>query len=133
MSEPDPEFLQTLANECVDLVARQFGHQLDWSPESLTMLDQVCADLLTDGALTGERRDLWWQLIGAYTGEVAIRTYGGAWVEHETSPHTPAVVALEVTGFPFALTSRILNGEPYKTLASFVRVLPTIAERGKRD
>lgn len=133
MSAPDPAFLQTLANECVDLVARQFGHQLDWSPASLTMLDQVCADLLADGPLADERRDLWWWLIGAYTGEVAIRTYGGEWVEHETSPHAPAISALGVTGFPFGLTARILDGEPYKSLASFVRVLPTIAERGNRD
>ena len=34
--------------------------------------------------LAGERRDLWWRLIGAYTGEVVIRAYGGEWLEHET-------------------------------------------------
>ncbi|MFC6023148.1 hypothetical protein ACFP2T_44235 [Plantactinospora solaniradicis] len=52
---------------------------------------------------------------------------------HETSPGTPAVSVLGVTGFPFGLAARVLDGEPYKSLASFVHVLPAIAERAKRD
>jgi hypothetical protein len=102
MSAPDPAYLRTLAGECVDLVSAQFGPQLDWSPESLSTLDEVCAELLVDGPLTGERLDLWWKVIG-------------------------------VTGFPFGLASRVLEGEPYKSLASFVRVLPAIAEQANRD
>jgi hypothetical protein len=125
--------LHALANECVDLVSRQFGRRLDWSPESLSTLDEVCVDLLVDGPLAIERRDLWWQLIGAYTGEVAIRAYGGEWVETETSPGAPAISVLGVTGFPFGFATRVLDGEPYKSLASFVRVLPTIAERALRS
>src|SRR4051812_6062332 len=132
MSAPDPAYLHTLASECVDLVARQLGRQLDWSPESLSTLDEVCGELLADGPLTGERLDLWWKLIGAYTGEVAIRTHDGTWVEHETSPTAPAVSVLGVIGFPFGLASRVLDGEPYKSLASFVRVLPAIAEQANR-
>jgi hypothetical protein len=131
MSAPDPAYLHTLADQCVDLVAEQFGRQLDWSPESLSTLDEVCAELLADGPLTDERLDLWWKLIGAYTGEVAIRTHGGTWVEHEGT--VPAVSVLGITGFPFGLASRVLDGEPYKSLASFARVLPAIAERSKRD
>ncbi|MEU2613445.1 hypothetical protein ABZ570_17945 [Micromonospora sp. NPDC007271] len=133
MSAPEPTYLQTLADECVELVSRQFGRRLDWSPQSLSALDEVCADLLADGPLADERLDRWWQLIGAYTGEVAIRAYGGEWVEHHTSPGVPAVSALGVTGFPFGLAARVLAGEPYKSLASFVHALPAIAERTKRD
>lgn len=133
MSAPDAAYLHILANECVDLVSRTFGHQLDWSPESLSTLDEVCASLRVDGPLADERRNLWGQLIGAYTGEVAIRAHGGEWVTHETSPGAPAVSALGVTGFPFGLAARVLDGEPYKSLASFVRALPAIAERARRD
>ncbi|SCL54345.1 hypothetical protein [Micromonospora chersina] len=129
----DPTYLHALAGECVDLVSRQFGRRLDWSPESLSTLDEVCADLLADGPLAEERLDLWWRLIGAYTGEVVIRAYAGEWVEHETSPGAPAVSALGVTGFPFGLAARVLDGEPYKSLASFVRALPAIAERAAGD
>lgn len=129
MSALDPTYLQALADECVDLVSRQFGRQLDWSPESLATLDEVCGDLLAEGPLVDERLDLWWRLIGAYTGEVVIRTYGGEWTEHETSPAVPTVSTLGVTGFPFGLAARVLDGEPYKSLASFARALPAIAER----
>lgn len=132
MSAPDPTYLHALADECVDLVSRQFHRRLDWSPESLTTLDEVCAGLLADGPLAEERLDLWWRLIGAYTGEVVIRAHGGEWVAHETSPGAPAVSALGVTGFPFGLAARVLDGEPYKSLASFVRALPAIAERTER-
>ncbi|MEO3778629.1 hypothetical protein ABGB16_17615 [Micromonospora sp. B11E3] len=133
MSAPDPTYLHTLADECVDLVSRQFGRLLDWSPESLSTLDEVCAGLLADGPLADERLDLWWRLVGAYTGEVTVRAYGGEWIEHERSPGAPAVSALGVTGFPFGLAARVLDGEPDKSLASFVRALPAIAERARRD
>ncbi|WP_200209980.1 hypothetical protein [Micromonospora coerulea] len=72
-------------------------------------------------------------MIGAYIGKVVIRAYRGEWVEHETSPGVPAVSALRVTAFPFGLAARVLGGEPYKSLASFVRALPAVAERAKRD
>jgi hypothetical protein len=133
MTAPDQTYLHALADHCVNLVARQFNRQLDWSPESLSALDEVCTNLLADGPLADERLDLWWQLIGAYTGEVVIRAYGGAWVEHEMSPGAPAISALGVAGFPFALAARVLDGEPHKSLASFARALPSIAERGHRD
>ncbi|PGH45560.1 hypothetical protein COO58_14885 [Micromonospora sp. WMMA1996] len=129
----DPTHLRALADECVDLVSRQFGHRLDWSPESLSTLDGVCADLIADGPPAEERLDLWWRLIGAYTGEVVVRAYAVEWVAHERSPGAPAVSALGVTGFPFGLAARVLDGEPYKSLASFARALPAIAERATSD
>jgi hypothetical protein len=102
MSAPNPTYLHALANECVDLVFRQFGRQL------------------------------WWQLIGAYTGDVAIRVHGGEWVEHEGSRGAPAILALGVTGFPFGLAWRVLDGEPHNSLATFVRARPAIAENAER-
>ncbi|MFI7284866.1 hypothetical protein ACIBOV_31885 [Micromonospora chersina] len=53
--------------------------------------------------------------------------------QYETSPGAPAVAALGVTGFPFGLAARVLDGEPYKSLASFVRALPATAERAATD
>jgi hypothetical protein len=76
MSAPDRTHLHALADHCVNLVARQFNRQLDWSPESRSALDEVCTDLLADGPIADQAVDLWWQLIGAYTGEVVIRPTG---------------------------------------------------------
>jgi hypothetical protein len=129
MSVPDRAELQHIATECVTLVARQFDRQLDWSLASLDELDAVCADLLAEGPLNAQRLDLWWKLIGAYTGEVLVRVYGGQWVTHEQAPGSFAVAVAGMTAFPFAVTDKVLRAEPYKTLASFARVLPAIAAR----
>ncbi len=129
MTAADQEGLRELAAQCMALVAADFGRHLDWSVASLSELDEVCAELLADGPLQGERLDLWWKLIGAYTGEVIVRAYDGQWITHEQAGGAYAVQALTVTGFPFALANRILTGEPYKSLASFARTLPAIIER----
>jgi hypothetical protein len=129
MAAVDREGLREIAAQCVALVAADFGRHLDWSVASLSELDDVCAELLAGGPLQGERLDLWWKLAGAYTGEVIVQAYGGQWITHEQAGGAYAVQALTVTGFPFALASRILTGEPSKSFASFARALPAISER----
>jgi hypothetical protein len=133
MTVPDHAALQRIAAACVTLVARQFDRHLDWSLASLTELDAVCADLLANGPLNDQRLDLWWKLIGAYTGEVLIRAYDGQWITHEHAPGSFAVSARGMTAFPFAITNRILHAEPYKSLATFARVLPAVAARTQAD
>jgi hypothetical protein len=132
MGSPDPEAMQRIAGECVKLVSEQFGRQLEWSVAGLAELDEVCAALLADGPLTGQRLDLWWKLVGAYTGEVVIRVYGGQWITDERQSGAPAISALGITGFPFATANRVLSGEPGKSLASFARALPAIAEHSRK-
>ena len=133
MTRSEAHALRHVAGECAGLVSNQFGVTLDWSLESLTALDAVCASLLADGPLNGPRLDLWWKLVGAYTGEVVIRAYGAAWATHDQAPGAFAIEALGITGFPFALANRILTGEPFKSLASFARTLPALAERSQRS
>jgi hypothetical protein len=123
--------LRFMASQCVDLVHQKFGLDLDWQLDSLAILDDVCERLRSDGPLVGERLVLWWKLVGAYTGEVAIRAYGGTWIAHEKSPGAPAIRVDTITGFPFGIADRVLNGEPYKSLASFARSLPAIIEHGR--
>jgi len=124
--------LHNIAAECVSLVATQFGRKLDWSVASLDELDGVCAELLAEGPLEGQRFDLWWKLIGAYTGEVLVRVYGGQWSTHEQTPGAFVVVVSGNTAIPFGIAERVLSGEPFKSLGSFGRVLPTIIERAER-
>jgi hypothetical protein len=131
MTIEDDGGLRRVADECVTLADRQFGRYLDWSLASMEELDAVCADLLADGPLDGQRLDLWWKLIGAYSGEVLVRVYGGQWITHEQAPGSYAVSVYGMTAFPFAITGKILSGEPDKSLASFARVLPAIATRSQ--
>ncbi|WP_229749921.1 hypothetical protein [Flexivirga endophytica] len=121
--------LMTIADECVQLVAKQFVTTLDWQLASLEQLDAIADRLLESGPLSAERLDLWWKLIGAYLGEVIIRALDGTWIEHEQAEGAYAVAVLGITGFPFAITARVLQGEPYKSFASFGRSLPAIANR----
>jgi hypothetical protein len=129
---PDPAAMRRIAGDCVKLVSEQFGRQLEWSMASLAQLDDVCAALLADGPLTGQRLDLWWKLVGAYTGEVVVRAYGGQWITDERQSGAPAIRALGITGFPFGTAQRVLSGEPGKSLASFARALPVIAEHSRQ-
>lgn len=121
--------LRFVAEQCVSLVAAEFSVQLDWSLDSLVALDSVCTQLLADGPLPEARLTLWWQLVGAYTGEVLIGAYGGAW---STDPGTPTVVIKGHTAMPFTIANRVLTGEPYKSLASFGRVFPALLARSEQ-
>lgn len=117
--------LRFVAEQCVTLVAKEFSEQLDFTVDSLVRLDSVCERLLAEGPLGGERLDLWWKLVGAYTGEVLVRVYGGVW----TSDATPAVMVNGHTALPFTIANRVLSGEPFKSLASFARVFPALIAR----
>lgn len=132
MNSPDRAGLMRVASECVALVGTQYRIRLDWSLDSLAKLDDVCATLLTEGPLSDERLELWCKLIGAYTGEVLIRTYGGEWITHDKAPGAYAVRVRGMTAFPFGVAHRVLRGEPYKSLASFARALPTVADHSRR-
>jgi hypothetical protein len=128
MNSPARAGLMHVAAECVALVGAEYSVRLDWSLDSLAELDDVCATLLAEGPLSGERLDLWWKLIGAYTGEVLIRTYGGEWITHDEAPGAYAVSVRGLTAFPFGVAHRVLRGEPYKSLATLARGLAAVAE-----
>ncbi|MBB5895020.1 hypothetical protein [Kutzneria kofuensis] len=120
-----------VAEQCVALVADKFSRRLDFTVDSLGILDSVCAELLTDGPLSEARLDLWWKLVGAYTGEVLIEAYGGSWSTHDQSPN-PVVVIKGHTAMPFTIAERVLTGEPFKSLASFARAFPMILARSEQ-
>ncbi|RKE17087.1 hypothetical protein [Streptomyces sp. TLI_171] len=127
--------LSFVAEQCVALVADNHGRQLDWSVDGLAELDAVCAELLADGPLAEQRLDLWWQLAGAYTGEVLVRVFGGEWTDGGEHSNGPAVRVLGLTAFPFNTAYGVLLGEESKSLASFARAIPAVARRegGRRD
>jgi hypothetical protein len=100
--------------------------------DSLGELDAVCAELSAGGPLGEERLELWWKLIGAYTGEVLVRAYDGTWCTHKDAPGAFAVSVSGNTAFPFGIAERVLSGEPFKSVASFGRVFPAVIERARR-
>jgi hypothetical protein len=126
---PVPE-LQAYADACVRLVAEQHGRLLTRDLASLEVLDQVCRELVAEGPLGGDRLEFWTALVGAYTGEVLVATYDGAWVDHDD---LWGVAAFGAVGFPFVTARRLLGGETGKSMAGMGRVLPAIVERRERE
>jgi hypothetical protein len=122
--------LRFAAEQCIALVGAEFAEELDFTVDSLARLDSVCERLLTDGPLSEARLTLWWNLVGAYTGEVIIAAYGGAW--HTDDSAAPTVVVKGNTAMPFTIAHRVLTGEPFKSLASFARVFPAIIARAEQ-
>jgi hypothetical protein len=129
MMAADADAMREIATECVDLVETKFAVTLDWSLGSLEQVDAACAALLADGPLAGERLDLWWNLIGAYVGEVLLRAYDGEWTVLDDPPDTYAVRLPGASVFPFETAGRVLTGEPFKSFASLGRAYPAILER----
>jgi hypothetical protein len=112
----DEEVLASIASKCVELVSENFNRALNWELESLSELDAVCSELIADGPLSNDRFDLWWKLVGAYTGDVLIRAYDGRWVEHELANGAYGVLIQGFTVFPLGYARRVLRGET-KSLA----------------
>jgi hypothetical protein len=62
-----------------------------------------------------------------------IRAHGGEWVVHEKADGAYAVAVNGAHGFPFATVERVLQGEPFKSLASFARSIPAAADGPRSD
>ncbi len=78
-SDEPPAIIADLAASCVRFVKQSVGFTLDFTPETLPVLDHY-VDLARKAA--HERKEtaaLAAQAIGAYLGEVTRRAYGGYW------------------------------------------------------
>jgi hypothetical protein len=98
--EPDPDTLvdppgavAELAAACVRFVATRYGIHLDFTPDTLSLVDQWLRD--ARGELKERRRlqadaasleDLVQGAAGAYLGEVVRRRFGGVWLTDGEQP-----------------------------------------------
>lgn len=113
----------TLALESVGLYAETLvrqaaagGHALDYSPESLTVLDELLA--VSDPQLeetSTPQRDLVIFYTGCYLGEVFVRTLGAQWQLTEDWAEARLVLVTEQGGIevrPFEKIHRRLTEGP---------------------
>jgi hypothetical protein len=87
--EPAPAAVADLAAACIRYVATRYGAELDFSPETLSFVDQWVRDARAELARRPEVADVVQSAAGAYLGEVIRRTFGGAWI----LPHDPGDLA----------------------------------------
>jgi hypothetical protein len=77
---PAPEAAAELAGACVRYVASRYGATLDYSPDTLSFVDQWLRDARADVAARPEAALLVQGAAGAYLGEVIRRSFGGEWL-----------------------------------------------------
>lgn len=74
-----PDNVRELAEACEQYVVRALGFQLDYSTETLPVLDQYVLDVRASVEQRPDLMPLLSHAVGAYFGEVMCRTMGGFW------------------------------------------------------
>lgn len=108
-----------LAAGFVATVRERSGLALDYSPESLALVDRVI-DGLRRGRPQATTLSRTLLTLGAYTGEVLVRTTGAAWVEFDAEQRA-------IFGQPFGI--RTPDGRLWNPLGKAVKRY----ENGSRD
>jgi hypothetical protein len=86
---PAPAAAQELADSCVRFVERALGFKLDFTPETLPVLDQYVDQARAAAKQRPETIPLVAQAVGAYLGEVVRRKFMGFWrLEDEHDPRS---------------------------------------------
>lgn len=75
-----PQQVADLSAACVRFVAARYGVTLDFSPDTLSLVDQWIRDANRERKGRAELTDLVQGAAGAYLGEVIRRAFGGAWL-----------------------------------------------------
>ncbi|WP_067441664.1 DUF6278 family protein [Nocardioides jensenii] len=89
-ARPEPASMPLLSDEAAAIVLDNVGITLDYTPESLADVDAVLSNFSAEGS------DVWAAptfMLGAYVGEVMVRTMPGAsWGNHEVFGELPVVL-----------------------------------------
>jgi hypothetical protein len=93
---PAPDVIRDLALSCRNYVAANLGVELDFSRETLPLLDHYLATVRGEVAERDELRRLIVHAAGAYFGEVVRHTIGGFWRMPSPNVHDWAVCARPV-------------------------------------
>ncbi|MEW9796787.1 hypothetical protein [Alteromonas sp. CYL-A6] len=128
-----PTELETLmhdsANDAVAVAKEEFGITLDFTPESLALVDDVLLSFLDkyrDKALEDNAVFTLCNVFGAYAGETLKRRVGGEWHYDNSNPEAPYVV-LEVDSRSYAFAGicyeRLVNDSQVSVKAYFDHAL----------
>ena len=115
---PSPENASKIAGACVDMVHKIRGDELDYSVESLGLVEEILDGFHKSGDRS-ENIGSTAFMFGAYVGEIMVRHAGAHWVDTTVDPEVPPDM-----GFPmsirhgdnlaipfFKVCKRIDNGE----------------------
>lgn len=81
--DPPPPEVADLSAACIRFVAARYGITLDFSPDTLSLVDQWIRDASAERHGRAEVTELVQSAAGAYLGEVIRRAFGGTWLSGE--------------------------------------------------
>ena len=122
---PAPEVIDDLARACQSYVREAIGVELDYTRDTLPLLDHYLSTIRADVRERGELRQLVAHAVGAYFGEVMKRTIGGFWRMPSANVHDWAVCARTVfmSVNPMAVAyDAVFGGEQHDGPRSDLRV-----------
>jgi hypothetical protein len=85
--DPVPEPIQELISACLQYVKRSLGTELDFTPETLPLLDHYLGEVREELETKPELAELTAHAAGAYFGEVVRRQIKGFWRTPSGSLH----------------------------------------------
>jgi len=85
-ADAPPEAVLELASGCVRFVAGRYGVTLDFTQDTLPLVDQYVRDARGDAAQRPETLALLAASVGAYLGEVMRREHGAFWFAEGDHP-----------------------------------------------
>ncbi len=80
LPENAPPLVEEFAKACVRFVAARYGTMLDFTPETLSLVDQWVRDARAELRIRPEAVEVVQSAAGAYLGEVIRRQFGARWV-----------------------------------------------------
>lgn len=83
-----PEVVLELAASCVRFVHTKFGITLDFTHETLPLLDHYAQEARAELKNRPEATTLLVEAMGAYFGQVLALEFGGLWKQEGTDPHS---------------------------------------------
>jgi len=111
--EPMPANIAELSAACVRFVASKYGVPLDFSPDTLSLLDQYVRDARAEVRERPESIDLLQATLGAYLGEVIRRAHFGLWdTDGEHDSWRVLMTRVYLTFNPIGMVREALLGEP---------------------
>lgn len=91
------------AEEFCKLAVQQFGLELDYTPDTFRLLEELMVENFHPGSADDNPALI--VSMGCYVGEVIIRSCGGVWRANEEFFHSPAVIIegkLQTRTFPLS-------------------------------
>ena len=115
------------ATEAVEHAKERFGFDLDYSPESISQVEEALAEVAND---------IEWlcRMYGGYVGEVLRRQHGGEWSLDDDLPDAERVIGLTLSNgtrlFPPSKVAKRLHQGEGDSIKFYYKVVSQEARKG---